>query len=133
MSIVNLLPMLIGITFILVIIAIIQTFLSKTRNKWIGLILPLLFFTLSILSILSIVKIAYLPDTSTVKQTYENGNLISKSIITMTKSKSLISDIFLVFFSCNIPTVISSVIYALCRKKRGKLENLKKMSIQDLQ
>lgn len=121
-----LLPILVGIIFL-------QIFLSKANNKWVGLILPLIFFTLSILIVLPIVKVAYLPDNSTVKQTYENGKLIGKFIITTTKSKNIISIIFLVFLGYNIPTVISSAIYAFCRKKRRNTTNLKKMSIQDLQ
>jgi hypothetical protein len=118
-------PILIGIIFL-------QIFLSRKNNKWLGLILPAAFIILSIITVLPIVKMAYHPGT-TVQQTYENGKLISKTIITTTNSKDLISVISLIFLYWNIPTVISFAIYAICRRKRRININLEKMNIQDLQ
>lgn len=79
---------------ILVGAILLQIYLSKSENKWLGLILPLITLGYSILAVLNI--IAFTSVTSTV-----------------------FTAIY-VFAIFNISTVILLAIYAGCREKRKK-------------
>ncbi|MBC8060138.1 MAG: hypothetical protein H7Y18_05680 [Clostridiaceae bacterium] len=99
------------ILFLLIALAgpiILQIFLSKGSNKWLGLVLPVINFIFSIMAVLGITIFA---DQSTAE--------ILIQFIT----------IFLVF---NIPTIILLSIYFACREKLKKNKQIDKMKIQDL-
>ncbi len=85
-----------------------QLFFSKKENKWLGLILPAIFFVYSLLMVLNI---AVFDDMS-------GWNIFS-----------LLASTFLL---SNIPTIILLAVYLACRGKIKRNAELNKMSIQDL-
>lgn len=85
-----------------------QVFLSKRSNKWLGLILPIISFVISIYTIFNI----YISD-------YMNGWQIFASLAST-------------FAISIIPTVILLAIYFACRGKMKNEDELQKMNIQDL-
>ena len=97
--------------FLLLIFAIIialQLFLSKKDNKWLGLILPAIFFIYSVLMVLNI----------TVYDDMSGWSIFGMIAYT--------------FFLCNVPTFILLGIYLACREKIKRNAELNKMNIQDL-
>ena len=88
---------------------VLQIYLSKKKNKWLGLILPLicLIFSLSMTVAISIY-----------------GNMTKGEIF------SLISSNFLI---ANVPTIVLLGIYFGCREKIKRNKALEKMNIQDLE
>jgi hypothetical protein len=98
---------LIAIIFLAGII-ILQIFLSKRENKWLGLILPIINV---IFSIIAVLNMAILGNESIIQ-------IIFQDII--------------VFLLCNIPTIILIAIYLACREKFKKNKEIDKMNIQDL-
>ena len=98
------------IILILIFAAIIalQVFFSKKENKWLGLILPAIFFVYSILMVLSI---AVFDDMS------------GWDVFSMLASTFLLS---------NILTLILLGIYFAYRGKIKRNDELNKMNIQDL-
>lgn len=99
------------IVLLIVLIAavgvILQLFLSKKSSKWLGLILPIITFAFSLLSLLNIVG---------------TDNLWQNIILNV--STLLLS---------NIPTIILLAIYFACREKLKRKAQLEKMNIQDLE
>lgn len=102
------------IIFLLLVVAglaCLQLFLSKRPNKWVGLVLPIITFVLSLIYVLNIM---------------DTGNLWSNIVL-------IISTLLL----ANIPTVILLAIYLACRDKKDKANKkkaqLEKMNIQDLE
>lgn len=85
-----------------------QIFLSKKKNKYLGLILPMITFMCSLLSVLNV----YAPPG------------VSKG--------EIFGTIATVFIGNNIPTVILMGIYLACREKIKVNQQLEKMNIQDL-
>ncbi|MCR1897926.1 hypothetical protein NSA47_02855 [Irregularibacter muris] len=94
---------------ILVGIIWLQVFLSKNRNKWLGLIFPAIGFFYSLLMIFSIVIFK---------------NMSAWDIFGLIASTFLLS---------NIPTIILLAIYFACRGKIKRNDELDKMNIQDLE
>lgn len=90
-------------------IALLQVFLSKTKSKWPGLILPIISLLYSLIMVLSLAIYV--------------GMSIGEIFI-------LIGSTFI--FS-NIPTVILLTIYYVCREKMKARSQLDKMNIQDLE
>jgi hypothetical protein len=86
---------------------LLQIFLSKKESKWAGLILPIISFCISLISVLNV---AFVNDVSTVIATIVSTLLLG-----------------------NIPTLVLLAIYAACRSKRNKQRALDKMSVQDLE
>lgn len=84
---------------------LLQIFLSKCENKWLGLILPILSALLSLFWPLNMAVVTGL-----------TGILM----------------VLLVWLIANIPTAILLVIYFACREKLRHKQNLNKMNIQDL-
>jgi len=99
-------------TFILIVIFAVvialQLFLSKKENKWLGLILPAIFFIYSILMVLNIAV---------------SDKMNAWDIFSMIASAFLLT---------NIPTIILLGIYLACREKIKRNAELNKMNIQDL-
>lgn len=86
-----------------------QIFLSRRNNKWLGLILPFLTFAFSLIGILNVASV--------------NNSTVWVSFATVVAT----------FIGGNIPTIILIGIYLACREKAKKNNELKKMSIKDLE
>ncbi len=84
-----------------------QLYLSKSNNRFVGLILPILQFLLSLFLVFGMVFYSY-----------EGGSMIVTICLTL--------------FLFNIPTLLFLLIYAAARSNRKKNKQLDKMNIQDL-
>ena len=89
-------------------IILLQIFLSRKSNRWLGLILPVVCFAYSLLMIFGIA--AY------------NG-MTGKDITILIASTLFIS---------NIPTLILLAVYFACREKQKLRRELDRMNVQDL-
>lgn len=101
-------PRIIFLVLVLRAVVTLQVFLSKMRSKYPGLILPVIFFALSLLYPLNI---AAPEDASTA---------------------SLLLLMLVVLLIANIPTMVLLGIYMTCRDKAGRKKELEKMKIRDL-
>jgi hypothetical protein len=102
--------MLIGLIIFVVIAAgviLLQIFLSKRESKWPGLILPVIFFCISLLAAF--------------------GTVIVDDI------SPFIEIVLMAFLLCNIPTCLLLAIYFICRSMQKKRKALDKMRAQDLE
>ena len=97
---------------LIVVIFVLQIYLSKNENKWLGLILPFISFIISIVPIIL----------------YFISIISSGEVLKGTD----ILDLTLSFLITNIPTLILLVIYLVCRKNMKKNKQLEKMCIKDL-
>jgi len=128
-----------NIFFLLIFVVggiLLQIFLSKRKNKWLGLILPLLCLLLSIIPVLSVPM--YTSGELTMQQLAPNGTVIEESIIEqhqqpIVNTSSAILQIIIIFLLYNIPTAILLVVYFACRESIKKNSQLEKMNIQDLE
>ena len=89
-------------------IFLLQIFLSRKENKWLGRILPILSFLFSLIYPLNMMA---------PSEGVDFGFVLS---------------MLLVWLMTNIPTIILSVIYVVCREKIKKNKQLDKMNILDL-
>jgi hypothetical protein len=108
-----------------------QIFLSRKENKWLGLILPLIFFLFSLLMVAE--TPAY--ESTEIKRVAENGEIdmvVESHPVPIGSTSSVIFSIVTIFLMFNIPTAILLAIYAACREKRKRNIALQKMSVQDL-
>lgn len=85
-----------------------QIFLSKKENKWMGWMLPILSFLLSL-----VVPLSLKPPLDGA-----NGWFVVQILLTL--------------LLVNIPTIVYLVIYFACREKVRRKKQLDKMNIQDL-
>lgn len=85
-----------------------QIFLSKNKNKWLGLILPTIALLFSFLMVLNIMVM---------------DSMTSWDVFVILGSTFLIS---------NIPTIVLVGIYFACREKMKVRNQVEKMNIQDL-
>ncbi|MFA9380181.1 MAG: hypothetical protein ACERKO_03875 [Acetanaerobacterium sp.] len=88
-------------------VIVLQVFLSKKENRWLGLILPIITFAFSL--IVALGNTAYVND-------------IGQTLMV----------VLVAFLLFNIPTAILVVIYLACRPKPQKNKELDRMNIQDL-
>lgn len=88
---------------------ILQVFLSRRENPYLGLILPIFSFLLSLLPIVNVM----VPPGGT--------------------AADVLVPILVAVLLGNIPTVILLCIYFACRKKIKKHRQLDKMNIQDIE
>lgn len=118
---------------LLIGIVLLQIFLSKKRNKWLGLILPVICLMFSILVVVQIP--AYTITSVSYQTTDENGRIIEQGDkqVSSTAIPGMIMQIISIFVMYNIPTVILLGIYIGCREKQKKNQELEKMNIQDLE
>lgn len=93
---------------VLIVAIWLQIFLSGKENRWLGLILPLLSFSISLLMVFGLAIF----DGMTRWDVFR-----------------LVASTFLL---ANIPTVILVAIYLACREKRKRRKELEKMNVQDL-
>lgn len=85
-----------------------QIFLSSSKRKWPGLILPVLTFIYSLVGILSIAAF---------------GSMSGSSVAVL---------IIMVLLLMNIPTAILLVIYFVVKERKKKHKEIDKMNIKDL-
>lgn len=90
-------------------IVLLQIFLSKRKNKWLGLIFPIISFMFSVLAVLNYVA-------------YENQSTTER-----------ILQFMIILLLCNIPTISLLAIYFAGREKFKKKKVLDKMKIEDLE
>ncbi len=92
--------------FLIIGTVILEIILSKQNSKWPGLVLPVITFIFSLISILNINSF---------------GNVINTIFLILTT-----------FLLTNIPTIILITIYLSIRKSRKNLSEIEKMNIKDL-
>ncbi len=113
-----------------------QVYLSKRKNKWLGLILPGVCVMFSLFAVLGMV--AFSSVTTQVTTVTENGEIVEQ-IVDEGKNEPLMSTSAMIlsagttFVMYNIPTLILIGIYVGCREKNKKNLQLEKMNIQDLE
>ena len=117
-----------------------QVFLSRKRNKWLGLIIPIICFMYSIIIVLSLSIYTNTGDVSTgdtsMTQNLEERAVIDQSSFTLSEKPGLaaiLSTIIPVFLVTNISTLIYLAIYFAAREKLKTRDGLGKMKIQDLE
>jgi len=138
-------PLILALIFLPGII-ILQIFLSRRDNKWLGLALPAIGVIVSLSVVLSI-AVFHISRTGGLRETTydENGNVIEVIEHPAENDSHSVEVAFLAtavlnFFIFNIPTVILLLIHFACREgvkkrlaKEAKIKELDKMSIQDLE
>ena len=123
-------PVLLPILFIIAVaVIILQIFLSKKENKWAGLILPIISFSISLMALLGVLLLSVNTGTMT---TTVNGEIVEQTTEQIVNMSSIIVSAIYTFLLCNIPTGILLAIYAACRGKHRRQHALNKMSVQDL-
>ncbi|NLM73632.1 MAG: hypothetical protein GX184_06370 [Clostridiaceae bacterium] len=112
---------------------LLQVFLSKKKNKWLGLIIPLICFIFSIVAVLSMAMYSDITITSVTDTV--SGSKLTETIVQSEKpgTFSMLLTALPVFIITNIPTVIFSAIYLSCREKFKLRNELDRMNIQDLE
>lgn len=117
-------------------VILLQIYLSKKENKWVGLILPIITLCISLIAVFSIA--AFTTMTTTPQVIDENEMVIQEAAPENTaqpiqSASSLIFMIGSVFLLYNIPTAVLLAIYFGCREKQRQRKALEKMQAQDLQ
>lgn len=116
---INLIISLLLMISIIAIIVFIQVKLSRRENKYLGLILPVLFFLFSLMTVLSMVS-------------YITLTLSSNGVVESTGNNAEYLGIFFTFLVSNIPTMILGGIYYSERNKIKVNKSIEKMKINDL-
>ncbi len=116
---------------------ILQVFLSKKQNKFLGLILPGISLLFSLIMVLG-VPMYTTSTTETTNTEVMNGSTVETVEVSESTSEmiqplgdTIVTMVFL-FLLGNIPTVILLGIYWACREKLRKNKEIEKMNIQDL-
>ncbi|MGI6776464.1 MAG: hypothetical protein ACOX7R_00090 [Acetivibrionales bacterium] len=96
-----------------------QIFLSKKKNKWLGLIIPLICFMFSIITVLSLLMYMNTGITSVTETTDGVKVVFNTASLQSEKSDMLstLATVVPVFIVSNIPTIIFLAIYFVCREK----------------
>lgn len=138
----NLIISLLLFTSIIGIGVFIQVKLSRSKNKYLGLIMPVISFLISILIILNIAAFTvFTSDSTTTTEIITNSGIeekIEESVeITENLGKDVITfdiaiSMFFIFLVANIPTVILGGIYLNERNKIDVKRSIEKMKIDDL-
>ncbi len=116
--------------FLIVMLAIIagliylQFRLSKSENKYVGLVLPIIFLLLSLIVVFS--QVAYYEMKVTV-----DGVVTERNIVKDIGVENYIALIF-PFLICNIPTTILMAIYSGERSKINTRKSIDRMKIEDI-
>lgn len=118
-----------------------QIYFSKQENKWLGLILPVGSFLISIIIALSLgafwtmtdVEIIEMTETASEKTNEIVGseNILANQAEESNTTQMLVTTIS-IFLLTNIPTAILLLIYFGERKKFNKRIELEKMNVLDL-
>ncbi|MCL1789057.1 MAG: hypothetical protein FWG33_01735 [Oscillospiraceae bacterium] len=131
-----------ALLFIIAGMVVLQIYLSKRDNKWLGLILPFIGIGVSLTAILG--TVFFTSPGSTVISYDEYGNVIHeetiKELFHIDPATIIMTIVNFLLF--NIPSIILLLIYFACResvKRRTALESenhhkeIDKMNIQDLE
>lgn len=144
--------LIISILFLVIIIAVViftQIKLSRNKNKYLGLILPLLAFSFSILAIVGIVSftVTTISTTDSVMVSEideQSGEIIkdSEEIIETPEESIEVTEVdpypygflnlIFIFLVTNVPTVILGGIYVSEKNKIKVRNDIEKMKISDL-
>ncbi|MGO1470033.1 MAG: hypothetical protein ACTHW2_08435 [Tissierella sp.] len=134
------LPLLIFISIIGIGIFI-QVKLSRSENKYLGLILPVISFLLSIYIIFSMAAFTLMTSTSTtsdsgvdegVEDTIEEPTEVTEEVVKEEVTSDVVLGMFFTFLITNIPTAILGGIYINERNKISVKKSIDKMKIDDL-
>ena len=120
------------LAFILAIIIgliILQIFLSKKESKWPGLMLPIISFSVSLLTLSGI--LLFTVQTGVVTR-IEDGVVVEQIVSEIVPKTSVVIQAVYFFLMFNIPTMILLAIYGACRGRQKKKRDLEKMSALDL-
>ena len=120
-------------------LVVLQVFLSKKDSKWLGLILPIITFCISVIAVLGMAAFSYNVDSATVQTIDENG-VVTEAAAPGTgdaaqgtqgilAAAAQVGSVFLLY---NIPTIIFMAIYLGFRGKQLQRKALEKMQVQDL-
>ena len=115
-------------------VVVLQINLSKMKNKWFGLILPVGCFLLSILIVSGIYTFSIFTATSTgaISNNAVEEIHVEEEVMSGNLGETL-ATIIPVFIISNIPTIILMCIYFACREKYKRKNQLDKMRIDDLE
>ena len=120
-------------------IIFLQFFLSKHKSKWLGLILPLAAFLISLLVTMNIAVSYNLASGGVVQVTqYIDGQWFITTEYAdlehgLQRIPGAVASAVSLFLLFNIPTAIFLVIYKVVRSKQKRLRDIEKMSLQDLE
>ena len=128
---------------------LLQIYLSKRKNKWLGLIIPILCFVNSLVMVLSVAVFStvnstgvevFVQNVQVYKEGSEQDPASEKYVIpesekdenepSLAEGIAQVAPMFLIF---NIPTLGYLGIYIIIRKKLKNVTNLEKMNILDLE
>lgn len=138
---INLMISLLFLVGIIAIVLFVQIKLSRSSNKFLGLIMPVLSFLLSILMVLGMSAFTLYTGTttqSTMTTDDQTGEIIEESeeIIKSSEQEDLGVGGFLnigyIFLITNVPTAILGGIYVSERNKISMKKEIEKMKIDDL-
>ena len=110
-----------------------QIHLSKQESKWLGLILPIISLSISLI-VVSSMAVFIQPATLTLTE-FVDGELVTTVINEGTDRETIsgaIGAVIYTFIFMNIPTVTLLIIYNLVRGKQNRNRDVEKMSVQDL-
>lgn len=108
-----------------------QIFLSKKESKRLGLILPIISFSLALIFVF-ISAFSYSANTSFSE--VKDGETVIVEEITKEEDKgSSLFAAFILFIYYNILTIILLMIYFICRNSINKKKALEMMAVQDLE
>lgn len=123
-NIIILLAIIFGLIFL-------QIKLCKHENKWLGLILPCLVCLLSFMFTFG--SISYQVEIETQMTTTSDDNTsITEYTPIVTNNEDYVFQVIYTLLFINIPTIILLVIYLLHYKKVSRVDELKKMQLNDL-
>jgi len=106
-----------------------QIYLSKRESRLLGLIMPAVSFSFSLMALLGVLLYSAHSGTSTQ---WVNGEIVEQTTTQLASTASIIGGAVYIFVLFNIPTVILVAIYAACRNHKNKHRALDKMNVQDL-
>lgn len=104
---------------------VLQVFLSKRENKFVGLIIPIVQFLLATLVTVS----NFMYGSLTATSSYPAETIIMTPAEVTTGATIALA---LLFVLANIPTIISLLIYFVCRQSMRRKKQLDKLNVQDL-
>ena len=138
---INLIISLFFLVGIIAVVLFVQVKLSRSKNKYFGLILPVISFLYSVLIVLGMS--AFTLNTGTITQSTmttddQTGEIIEESeeIIETSEQEDLGIEGFLsisyIFLISNVPTAILGGVYVSERNKITMRKQIEKMKIDDL-
>jgi len=117
-------PLLVLLAFVVVVL-VLQVFLSKSEGKWPGLIMPIAWVGFSMITPMRILVAG--PEARSFI-----GTINGVEVVHTPSMASIVGEAALMFVLLNIITCVLIAIYLGCRRKQSKERALLKMSVQDL-